>query len=669
MLTTKPGDERPCLRCIKRGLQDQCHDGVRKKAKYLHDAPNEALVPGFAGNFQHGGNGTQPLQPISGPSTTSNGGLPVSQSGGYFPQGSPAVFPQFAATTQQGHMGPPIMDSTLLGDFTNQQAPDTPNQYRSASSQQATPVQDLTTPMDQPSTLGAQSDQQYNNPFFDPNDASLFNFDVSGLNFGNHYGALEFGMLGHMSSGAVGTPESGNGNNFVKASSISYDPNAGVMPGFQAGATFGFNQNPTGFSDWQNVPNAGRQNSMAQTFSNQNGGLDAYAIGEVASTISGTSPNPNPQDFGPSYGLSPESPFIQLEQQHSDLGRQAMRQNLPQRGRIPLSGDLEMFNGTKKRRRDTSEIYASVQAPYAYTRGFHGLTAFIQRRFPSQKTLRIAKALASIRPSFISCNKNLNHEDLIFMEKCFQRTLWEYEDFVNHYGTPTIICRRTGEIAAVSKEFSLVTGWRRDVLLGKEPNLNVNTGGNNGTKSGTQTGASSRGAPTPRLPHAEMNENGRPQPVFLAELLDEDSVVQFYQDFADIAFSSSGTNIIGQPCSLLKYRTKEDAGWGPDDQLPGVAPGVDNSNKRMRLTGVSDVKADPLIRGEAGMNALGERDGRVDCSMCWTVKRDVFDIPMLIVMNVSLICVSIALTMLIFIYSFFLSSSDEFERLDTPLET
>ncbi|KAI7110413.1 hypothetical protein KC339_g62 [Hortaea werneckii] len=26
------GDERPCLRCIKRGLQDQCHDGVRKKA-------------------------------------------------------------------------------------------------------------------------------------------------------------------------------------------------------------------------------------------------------------------------------------------------------------------------------------------------------------------------------------------------------------------------------------------------------------------------------------------------------------------------------------------------------------------------------------------------------------------------------------------------------------
>ncbi|KAF7617409.1 hypothetical protein AFLA_000063 [Aspergillus flavus NRRL3357] len=45
------GDERPCQRCIKRGLQDACHDGVRKKAKYLHDAPDGALMPGIGGNF------------------------------------------------------------------------------------------------------------------------------------------------------------------------------------------------------------------------------------------------------------------------------------------------------------------------------------------------------------------------------------------------------------------------------------------------------------------------------------------------------------------------------------------------------------------------------------------------------------------------------------------
>ncbi|KAK3082486.1 Transcriptional regulator of nonfermentable carbon utilization, partial [Teratosphaeriaceae sp. CCFEE 6253] len=90
-------------------------------------------------------------------------------------------------------------------------------------------------------------------------------------------------------------------------------------------------------------------------------------------------------------------------------------------------------------------------------------------------------------------------------------------------------------------------------------------------------------------------------PVFLAELFDEDSVVQFYDDFAELAFGASGTSIIGAPCSLLKYRTKEDPGWGPTDHLA-------DDGKRIKRS--SDVKQENLIKGEAGMNALGERDGR-----------------------------------------------------------
>ncbi len=49
----------------------------------------------------------------------------------------------------------------------------------------------------------------------------------------------------------------------------------------------------------------------------------------------------------------------------------------------------------------------------------------------------------------------------------------------------------------------------------------------------------------------------------------------------------------------------------------------------------SHLKAKSGIAGEEGMNQLGFRDGKVDCSYCWTVKRDIFDMPMLIVMNVS----------------------------------
>jgi hypothetical protein len=210
------------------------------------------------------------------------------------------------------------------------------------------------------------------------------------------------------------------------------------------------------------------------------------------------------------------------------------------------------------------------------------------------------------------------------MEKCFQRTLCEYEDFVNHYGTPTIICRRTGEIASVSKEFSLVTGWRRDVLLGKEPNLSVNTGSN---QSGTQTGTSSRGAVTPRATNVDIDP-GRPQPVFLAELMDEDSVVQFYEDFAELAFGASRASIIGRTVSLLKYKTKDDVGWSAADFS-------EDGKRQKRLSSSGEVKMDFMKNEAHGSKALGDRDGRVECSMCWTIKRDTFDIPMLIVMNVS----------------------------------
>ena len=68
------GDERPCTRCIKRGLQDACQDGVRKKAKYLHDAPNEALMPGVGATLY-----THPQARKQNSSASSHNGSPEQQ--------------------------------------------------------------------------------------------------------------------------------------------------------------------------------------------------------------------------------------------------------------------------------------------------------------------------------------------------------------------------------------------------------------------------------------------------------------------------------------------------------------------------------------------------------------------------------------------------------------
>lgn len=619
---TIEGDERPCLRCIKRGLQDQCHDGVRKKAKYLHDAPAEALVPGFPNNYAIN-------QPQSMQETPAQNGMavPASQASGFYPQHAPAGFGQYGQSTQQGHMGPPMMDNNgLVPDFSGQ-AVETPTHYQSTPSQQTSPTQELTNTLDQTPSIGVAGNTSFDAPYFDPSDPSLFNFNISELNFGNHYGALEFGMLGHISSGAVNTPEMDSMNSMGHGNqrSVSYDGTGSFSTGFN-------NYNQQSFPAWQNAPNAGsRQGSGAtNVWTSQNYGMDAFAIGEQASSLTGASPHSQNQDFTGYQSAtmsSPETQFVQPEQtQQSDLLRQSLTQAQQQSHKqAHFPGDPQFDPNRSKRRRDTSEVYTSVTAPYSYTAGFHALTAFLQKRYPTKKVLRIAKALATIRPSFISCNNKLGQDDLIFMEKCFQRTLYEYEDFVNHYGTPTIICRRTCEIAAVSKEFCMITGWKRDVLLGKEPNLNVDTG----NSDGTQTGTSSRGAATPRIANVGVDP-GRPQPVFLAELMDEDSVVQFYEDFAQLAFGAARSSVIGAPCSLLKYRTKEDPSWGANEQMT-------DDGKRIKNSG--EIKTEPSLRGEGGTNALGKKDGRVKCQMCWTVKRDVFDIPMLIIINVSLVVI------------------------------
>src|SRR5262249_28981916 len=131
--------------------------------------------------------------------------------------------------------------------------------------------------------------------------------------------------------------------------------------------------------------------------------------------------------------------------------------------RLPTAQKPSLQSVLGRRQRDPSSIYEMVKEPYPYTKGFHNLILKLHhRRFSSSRLLPLAKSLASVRPSFIACTKTLNRQDLVFMEKCFQRTLFEYEDFMHHCSAPTIVCRRTGEVAAVNKEFTALTGWTKE---------------------------------------------------------------------------------------------------------------------------------------------------------------------------------------------------------------
>ena len=613
------GDERPCSRCVKRGCSHMCKDGVRKKAKYLADTPAEALTQ------ELGTRGRPPVSNTQSFLTRSHlpdlpGGLPRGLYGGPLPYnpytstGPPQPLAPLNAQPQTFGNGPGLL----------------PPNYSLSSGPQSMPTQGYGNNLQQnPSMSSDPMQAEYSG-------ADMFPFDSNymDLSFENKYAAAEFGMLGSMTSAITHSPPSESTGAFQSGGG-SFTPNTGSNSFAQSPVElqhFPYQQGQ-GVQQW---PKDAQQKIKFVPGASQSGGrnqdnLDrvikqeappAFAIGSSAYPSPNSGSSPQGTMGGREDNTTARNTYTNINQQHQPQTRHELqsRRQQPPTSTASTSTPTPTINDQtipSRRHRNPSEVYNNVKHPYSYTAGFHSLTALIQGRFSPKKTAHIAKALAAIRPSFISCTMRLNRDDLIFMEKCLQRTLWGLEEVISATGTPTIICRRTGEVVAAGKEFSILTGWSKDVLLGKAPNMNVNKGGENSGLPGT--GASSRGGQnTPRAPEQKSDA-----PVNIVNLLDDESACDFFDDYAHLAFGDSrGTATT--PCKLLRYKTAEDMRL--DDNI--------DDKVGSRLGQHPDTHV-PKSYGKDGMQMLGQEDGKIECMLCWTVKRDVFDIPMLFVMNVS----------------------------------
>ena len=425
------------------------------------------------------------------------------------------------------------------------------------------------------------------NAMFDPSNPALYNFDLEGLNFGSQYAGWEFGILNKMTLGAETPP---------RESPISQTP----ANESNYAALFGNGSKP-GYDGSSMMGDYAQNSSMNSQGNLQHGLPHAYAIaaGPTSLASPSTEKTSSPQPAANLDGSPKPGPFG----------------SLPSVSTAPRPKAKQTKNNQAimgKRQRDAAAIYDSVKEPYPYTAGFHNMLSLLRNRLPLDKLLRIARALGEIRPSFIACTKDLTREDLIFMEKCFQRTLVEFDDFLHHCCAPTIVCRRSGEVAAVNKEFTALTGWTKEVLLGKDPNNNVYSRPESRADAQDNDSNSKNEAPASRQ---------RVQPVFLAELLDDDSVVEFYRDFSQLAFEDSRGKV-QRRCRLMKYRTQ--------DSLDNAKT---MSGRKEPRTGILSNRV-ARIDGDLGISRI-EKDGKVDCTYCWTIKRDVFDIPMMIIINVS----------------------------------
>ena len=491
----------------------------------------------------------------------------------------------------------------------------------------------------------------FSNPTTDPSVSDFYPSQTLEDNpFANQYGYGEFQMMTQMASGMADTPPSESTGTLNPSDDANYVPGVNT-PGY------GTAVQPYGYSQDQMIHDSRPSSRQeADPFSLRSHDQEAmegsvkqeepagYPIGTYNNYSSPSFSGSSPQ--GMTAGID-ENPSVKTMYTNINPSRQAqLREPLrpgtssqqPNSSQASISltpattvstptipPSVKTQSSTSHRRpRNPSTIYNTVTEPYSYTNAFHDLMALIRRRFSPSKTARIAKALASIRPSFISSLTKLDDDDRVFMEKCLQRTLLEYEDFLSATGTPTIICRRTTEVVAVGEGFSVLTGWRKAVLLGREPNLNLNKGGDASGPPGTGT-ASTRGTNTPRVPDGSRPDPldaSRQKPVSIVDLLDDESACDFFDDYAHLAFGDSRGSVT-TPCKLLKYRTAKDADLDKalDNQI-----GSRLKRPRDAIRSGKD--------GNAGMTQIGDDAGKVECMLCWSVKRDVFDIPMLFVMNV-----------------------------------
>ena len=430
------------------------------------------------------------------------------------------------------------------------------------------------------------------NALFDPSNPSLYNFDLEGLNFGSQYAGWEFGILNKMGLGAE-TPPLEASLTHTPTTEANYATVFSNGPNFDNKALIGGDFAEADISS--NLYSHGNlQHGLPHAFAIAAGptSLASPSTETTASPQAMANASTSPQASG-MVGIVPAPPVSRSRAKHQLQPTQSI---------------------LGKRQRDSASIYASVKEPYPYTTGFHNMVAVLRNRLPGNKLLKIARALGEIRPSFIACTKDLTREDLIFMEKCFQRTLVEFDDFLQHCCAPTIVCRRSGEVAAVNKEFTALTGWTKDVLLGRDPNYNISTRG-----SSTGSPVQDSEAPLRNRPAMQDTGGGRDQPIFLAELLDDDSIVDFYRDFAQLAFEDSRGKV-QRSGRLMKYQTEDGLGHQGSSQKDGRTGMLSNRIKK--------------IDSGRGVSRI-ERDGKVNCTYCWTIKRDVFDIPMMIIINVS----------------------------------
>ncbi|KAK9460567.1 uncharacterized protein V1516DRAFT_418883 [Lipomyces oligophaga] len=152
-----------------------------------------------------------------------------------------------------------------------------------------------------------------------------------------------------------------------------------------------------------------------------------------------------------------------------------------------------------------AKLEAGLLAPFNYVKGYARLQRYMDRHMAPASRTRILKPLSIFRPAFRAIAQTLIDVDLVLVEEAFERMLLDYDRVFTSMAIPACLWRRTGEIYRGNKEFAALV----------------------------------------EVPVEELRD-GR---LGIYELLSEDSAVNYWEKYGNIAFDS-GQKAVLTSCTL-----------------------------------------------------------------------------------------------------------------------
>lgn len=533
-------NNRPCERCIARGLAETCRDGVRKKAKYLNDVPEEIAHSDESIKYDP----RYQKKPSSGahehvPSTGSSLHITVTRQDDHGEETTTKLLPSSTTSNNSSNSNlskrnesAQVQDPSKSPELHHQKQQ---QQHRgsvektSSSSHANSSVHLSANPRDvnvNPNSSAASGKRRSARP--------SSSFESPALN-------LEYAVISDMLRGnaITNTNPQAISTNLSSASPAFSDDSNGSMYSGGTGATTATTGAPAFSAQNQFL----LTNSPSHNFSELLASIEPRQ--QQSSDWLTTDARPRPISFTIADAWDDNgSTTSEFDWSTANANTYSL-QTAPTATPATPTTSTSIFShlpADYPQRKRPADIYTNVRSPFPYTLGYRKLFRYLKSRFQREQMIQMAQCMSRYRPSFIACTNSLDRDDLVFMEQCFQRTLLEYEKYIGASGTPTAVWRRTGQIAAVGKEFCILTGWTRKQLLHRD---------------GPQDGDG----------------------MFIVEVMQDESVLEYFQMFSDISFGDSRDAMMSE-C---------------------------------------------MLRSASGQT--------IRTASIWTLKRDVFGIPMMIIGN------------------------------------